>query len=257
MDLRSCYTILNLPEGADLETVKKAYRRQAFKCHPDLHPEDPQAAVKFQRLNQAYVEITTSAKKTGQGAKKGKADRTGASKASSRSRASSARSATGADRSSSSQQARSTSSQTSFQNEETLKNILNDPFARQVFEDIFRKVKRSKPESLRAHSKARRLSLEWGSRSLDLDLSRFGVKGIKAWLRSQLDHEQTLYLDPGRLKPGATIRFEISRKFQDTPTTITTTIPGDYVDGRPLRLKGQGRKLGPWTGDLYLRLLTK
>jgi molecular chaperone DnaJ len=257
MDLRSCYAILNLPEGADLETVKKAYRRQAFKCHPDLHPEDPQAAVKFQRLNQAYVEITTSAPKTGQGAKKAKTRRARASRAYRQSSASSARSGPGAEHSSSSQQARSTSSHTSFQNEETLKNILNDPFARQVFEDIFRKVKRSKPESLRTQSRDKRLSLEWGNRSLDLDLSRFGVKGIKAWFRSQLDHEQTLYLEPGRLKPGATIRFEITRKFQDTTSTITTTIPSDYVPGRPLRLKGQGRKLGPWTGDLYLRLLTK
>ncbi len=256
MDHRTCSAILNVPEGADLEVIKKAYRRQAFKCHPDLNPEDPEAAGKFQRLNEAYVVLTSSASTPGQSRKKTRADRA-------RARQASAKSTNGhtfssrSERSDTAREAQSSSAQTEFRNEDILKNILNDPFARQVFEDIFRKVKRSKPEKTGAKGTSKRFSLGGSSQTLDLDLSRVGIKGLKAWLRSQLDHEQTLYLDPIRLKPGTAIRFEISRRFQATPTMLTTTIPQDYVAGRPLRLKGQGRKLGPWTGDLYLRLLTK
>ncbi len=260
MDLRTCYAILNLPEGADLETIKKAYRKQAFQCHPDLHPDDPQAAVTFQRLNEAYVTLSSSTQSTRRSRKQSRTTKARAKQASSQS--------TGSDRFTSRserpgqsgperQYHKSSSGQASFQREEILKNILNDPFARQVFEDIFRKVKKSKPEKVDAEKSLKQISLEWGSKRLNLNLSRLGIKGVKDWLKSQLDHEQTLYLDPSRLRPGTTIRFEISRKFQDTPTMLTTTIPQDYAAGRPLRLKGQGRKLGPWTGDLYLRLLTK
>ena len=254
MDLRRCYAILNVPEGADLEVIKKAYRKQAFKCHPDLNPDDPEAAGKFQRLNEAYVVLISSASTPGHSRKKTRADRARARQASSKSTTGDTFSSR-SNRSETTQEARSTSGQAGFRNEEILKNILNDPFARQVFEDIFRRVKKSKPEETGAGGSSKRFSLGGGPRTLDL--SRVGIKGLKAWLRSQLDYEQTLYLDPIRLKPGTSIRFEISRRFQDTPTMLTTTIPQDYVAGRPLRLKGQGRKLGPWTGDLYLRLLTK
>jgi molecular chaperone DnaJ len=56
--------------------------------------------------------------------------------------------------------------------------------------------------------------------------------------------------------PGTSLSFQISR-FAGKPQTISTTIPSDYQPGRPLRLKGLGRKLGPFAGDLYLRLLPK
>ncbi|MFP4315165.1 MAG: molecular chaperone DnaJ, partial [Desulfovibrionales bacterium] len=35
------------------------------------------------------------------------------------------------------------------------------------------------------------------------------------------------------------------------------TIPTDYVPGRPIRLQGLGKRIGPWRGDLYIRLLPK
>jgi len=48
------YHILGLPPGVGLDEVKLAYRRLAKACHPDLAPEIPQAAQRFQDLCQAY-----------------------------------------------------------------------------------------------------------------------------------------------------------------------------------------------------------
>ena len=60
------------------------------------------------------------------------------------------------------------------------------------------------------------------------------------------------------LLPGTKIRVGIKHGFGNAKaTTIVVTLPGDFVGGRPIRLKGLGRKLGPLTGDLYLRVLAK
>jgi hypothetical protein len=57
------------------------------------------------------------------------------------------------------------------------------------------------------------------------------------------------------LVPGTTLRVMIRHRFTAEPRTIDVTLPPDFVVGRPIRLKGMGRRLGPWRGDLYLRLL--
>ncbi len=44
---------LGVPD-ATREEIKKAYRQKAKLYHPDLHPDDPQAAEKMNELNEAY-----------------------------------------------------------------------------------------------------------------------------------------------------------------------------------------------------------
>ncbi len=47
------YQILGLHKDASQDDIKKAYRKLARKLHPDLNPDDKEAKVKFQQLNEA------------------------------------------------------------------------------------------------------------------------------------------------------------------------------------------------------------
>lgn len=48
------YDVLGVKPDATDSAIKKAYYLQAKKCHPDRHPDDPQATEKFQKLGEAY-----------------------------------------------------------------------------------------------------------------------------------------------------------------------------------------------------------
>lgn len=48
------YKILGVSQDASQEEIKKAYRKKAKECHPDLHPDDPNAKQKMQEVNEAY-----------------------------------------------------------------------------------------------------------------------------------------------------------------------------------------------------------
>jgi DnaJ-class molecular chaperone len=52
--LRDPYEVLGVSKGADQAEIKKAFRRQAKKLHPDANKSDPKAAVRFAELNSAY-----------------------------------------------------------------------------------------------------------------------------------------------------------------------------------------------------------
>jgi hypothetical protein len=59
------FKILNLPSDANLESIKKAYRKIALQIHPDVN-EAPDAAEKFRELCEAY-EILISHKSDANG----------------------------------------------------------------------------------------------------------------------------------------------------------------------------------------------
>ena len=48
------YDILGVERDATPEAIKKAYRRRAMKVHPDVAPDDSEAAEKFKELSEAY-----------------------------------------------------------------------------------------------------------------------------------------------------------------------------------------------------------
>lgn len=53
MDYVDYYKILGVGKDASADDIKKAYRKQARKHHPDLNPNDPEAGKFFQQLNEA------------------------------------------------------------------------------------------------------------------------------------------------------------------------------------------------------------
>ena len=50
---RDYYEVLGVPKNASEDDIKKAYRRLAKECHPDLHPNDKNAEARFKELNEA------------------------------------------------------------------------------------------------------------------------------------------------------------------------------------------------------------
>ena len=59
---RDYYEILGVSKNADEKDIKKAYRREAMKHHPDRNPDDPAAESKFKEASEAY-EVLTDARK--------------------------------------------------------------------------------------------------------------------------------------------------------------------------------------------------
>lgn len=306
ISLKECYEVLRLEKDADLQAVKRAYRRRAFELHPDLNPGNPEAGRQFQILNEAYVALTAllkpaeDAKRAAAAAEAEKkaadAADTGAGPdarateaAGSQEAAGSAGhaqrpdgAADGAQQAATGQTRQEERAQKAYAEQDVLRDLLNDPFARRVFEDIYSELNRqqagprpspeeerprpSGPRPRRAppprkeppptakNTKLHQGNIAWGTPNWNRDLSK-GVKGVvKDWLRRQIDEEQSLRLPAAHLAPGRRIRLQIRRGLSDELHTVEVTLPPDFAVGKPVRLRGLGRRVGPWQGDLYLTI---
>lgn len=269
MTLKECYTALGLKQGADLTEIKTAYRRLAFSLHPDLNPHIKDAARRFQIINEAYVTLSQAAFVSGNSKTKEGAytqqndDATAKAKDDARRAYSNAKkgyeerifSAAGGE------------GTKEGGKEEVLRDILNDPFARRVFEDIYSHI--NKQGSGNEKNRAEKIPFRPAApRSASRDLhgkasaqtrivpgdddGMFGK--VKGWLRKQIDDEQVVKLPAASLVPGARVRLEIQHGFSERPQVIEITLPKEFVPGKPVRLKGMGRRVGNWKGDLYVRI---
>ena len=50
--------LLGVTEKSTPAEIKKAYKKQALKTHPDKNPDDENAKAKFQRVSEAYRCLT-------------------------------------------------------------------------------------------------------------------------------------------------------------------------------------------------------
>lgn len=263
ISLKECYEILNLQKGADLQAVKSAYRRRAFELHPDLNPDDPEASRQFQKLNEAYVALSAMLRpqeeaKQRQAAKDAESQSTKTENAEQKTA-----------------QTENAKAFHAYEEQDVLRDLLNDPFARRVFEDIYSELGKKKPEAApppppppgpepsspekkpetASQNKARKEPKQIKTAPINPKKTEKGVKGVvQGWLRKQLDDEQTLTLPASGLFPGRKIRLQIRPSLSDELTAVDVTLPPDFVVGKPLRLRGLGKKVGPWQGDLYLTI---
>lgn len=52
--MRDPYDILGVNKDASADDIRKAYRKQAKECHPDLHPGDAKAEARFKDISTAH-----------------------------------------------------------------------------------------------------------------------------------------------------------------------------------------------------------
>ena len=57
------YKTLGIEKGATADDIKKAYRKQAVKFHPDRNPDNKVAEDKFKEINEAYAVLSDPQKK--------------------------------------------------------------------------------------------------------------------------------------------------------------------------------------------------
>lgn len=66
------YEVLGVPETAEDEQIKQAYRKQAKKYHPDLNPDNPATEAKFKAVVEAYETLSDAEKRKEYDAKRNK-----------------------------------------------------------------------------------------------------------------------------------------------------------------------------------------
>src|SRR5258705_10289543 len=63
MAKRDYYEVLGISRGASEEEIKKAYRKQALKYHPDKNPSDKAAEESFKEVGEAYEALSDPQKR--------------------------------------------------------------------------------------------------------------------------------------------------------------------------------------------------
>ena len=64
MEKRDYYDVLEISKGASKDEIKKAYRKQALKYHPDKNPGDKKAEELFKEAAEAYEVLSNDEKKS-------------------------------------------------------------------------------------------------------------------------------------------------------------------------------------------------
>lgn len=267
MTRKQALAILGLREDAGPEEIKRAYRKLAFDLHPDLHPENPGAGKAFQHLNEAYVFLSSpeSASPFAQRGNKSRADmrreateraRAEAKKAYDKARERFRRTETN-ERDTAPPSGGFTHTRAA-KRDEVLRDLLRDPFARRVFEDIYSEIRNEaarKENAAKKTSSGRRAAhSRWEPAEPGLLEKTAG--NVSGWLRRQIDDEQTVKCN-GPLIPGKRIRLQIHHGMFGKAQTIELMLPPEFEPGRPIRLKGLGKRIGKWRGDLYLRIISQ
>lgn len=309
MILDKYYQILQVDKSTSLDEIKRSYRRLAFALHPDLNPTID-TTTQFQQLNEAYVTLLRlhqanasnpqSTKTTKQSTTTTTTTNTNTNNNNNNVTQQQKKEQDKAYRKNKTEYIKGNTKKTHSNNsnkdstieasineefdekQKILQDILNDDFARNVFEDIFRTIRHQqaqepttqKSSQNKKQSVIKRLFQTIGqitntsSKEQPPDTAppnnlkvtyakRDTTSTVKSWLKSQIDDEQIIELPSTTLRPGARIRLNIRQGFSEEVRTIELTLPPDFTYNKQLYFKGMGKKLGRWYGDLYLRFVPK
>ncbi len=162
--------------------------------------------------------------------------------------------------------------------EEVLRDILNDDFARRVFSDIYNHIEREKlhapsqPEASQTeeqpqqkqgrttqphngHTRVQPAQAPRPGQRVRRVHADSGFLGkVSGWLRKQIDDQQTIRLPKEQLIPGAKVRLQIQHGLLGEVETVEVVLPPEFTPQKAIRLRGMGRRLGNWSGDLYVRI---
>lgn len=64
MQQKDYYDILGVPANANNKNIKEAYRTLAFEYHPDRNKDNPAAAERMKRINEAYAVLSNQKKRS-------------------------------------------------------------------------------------------------------------------------------------------------------------------------------------------------
>lgn len=64
MQQKDYYEILGISANSNIKKIKEAYRTLAFEYHPDRNKDNPAAAEKMKRINEAYAVLSNPAKRS-------------------------------------------------------------------------------------------------------------------------------------------------------------------------------------------------
>ena len=273
MTSKKAFGILQINAGASIDQIKQSYRRLAFTLHPDLNPTLKDASKSFQQLNEAYVFLlnlyqNTNQKRSGKTTEQDKKADSKAYEDAQKAYEKASQQQNKDKKGSTQGQEKNSKESDNYKNyrrkEDVLNDILSDPFAKRVFEDIYRHIQseqsksKPKPKNKKQAQKAEKTSYSFCHKRESLSQDKKERKGIlakiKAWLRKQIDDEQTLNLPSSAVVPGARLRLDIQHGLGSDVQTIEIVLPPDYTPDKKVRLQGLGKRLGSLRGDLYVRI---
>jgi DnaJ-class molecular chaperone len=251
------YKTLGVREDADSKQIKTAYRKLAFKYHPDRNKENPGAAENMKRVNEAYAVLSSPEKRREYDALR---QRFGSS-AHTRFR-------------------QNYSDQDIFSGSDIhqIFEEMSRAFGLRGFEDIFRNVyfKSGRGKGRRNfeykgpgfHAKGFFFSGTFGPSDLNrMQLPLKGAIGILTrYLFKQIgggyglpqdggDSQDTIGLTPSQARQGGPYAYFHRKKSKK----LVVRIPPGVRDGQQIRLSAMGEegKAGGKPGDLYLKVRIK
>ncbi len=175
-----------------------------------------------------------------------------------------------------------------YAREDVLRDLLHDPFARRVFEDIYSEVSKQSNENnsskttteyndqsttsgqkevIRPQESTEEIKkdkvtpptieVDLADSKKNLHVTNSLSSKIFGWFKHQIDEEQTIKMPASTLFSGSRIRLQIRRGLSEELSTVEIVLPKDFIVGKPVRLRGLGKKVGKWQGDLYLTIESK